>query len=114
MDATIENHKNQQAENEFVRRELWGQASSPKAKSDDEMRVTTLGDYHQTVTRQESSVGKVLLGLGMLAAGIGAPATAIILTQMQPEPETKVIKEVVEGESTAETIEVGEPVIISE
>lgn len=62
---------------------------------DDDMGHTVLGDYQHTIHQhyqapQQSQLGKLLLGAGLAAAGIGLPAAAYIATQAHQQTPTPV------------------------
>ena len=69
--TTQQNQMNQEAENAFVRKKAWECEGSPEGS--EEMQQTVLGDLQTTthITNQPSSIGKLLLGAGLLATGVG-------------------------------------------
>lgn len=72
--------KNREAEESYVRRKVWG--SSEESTGDEEMRQTVLGDYNITqIPQQSSSLGPLILGAGLLAAGAGLPIAAYLASQ---------------------------------
>lgn len=61
---------------------------------DDDMGHTVLGDYQHTIHQhyqapQQSQIGKVLIGAGLLAAGAGLPAAAYLYSQTPTLPPTQ-------------------------
>jgi predicted phage tail protein len=79
QDHQSETHKNMQAENQRIRKHVWGY-NEPQAS--DEMNQTILGDVtHPTpivIQGQQSSwVGKVLAGAALGAALFGIPAAGV-------------------------------------
>jgi len=98
-----ETEKNVQAENQRVRKELWGYDEPPAS---DEMNQTILGDVtHPTPIvingQQSSGVGKLLAGAAIGAAMLGIPAAGAIgyfASQMTAKP-TEAPVEPVESET---------------
>jgi hypothetical protein len=95
-----ETEKNIRAENQCVRRKLWGDESEQTGDSEGDMGHTVLGDYHSptpiVISGQQSSgsgFAKVLAGLaiGTLipTAGIGGFAISKILQGPTPKAETQ-------------------------
>ena len=87
-----ESEKNQAAENQRIRKELWGYDEPPVS---DEMNQTILGDVtHPTpiiVNRESSGLGKLLAGAALGASLLGVPAAGIggyLLSQAKQSPPT--------------------------
>jgi len=71
--------RNQEAENNYVRKKVWGDAEV--AKSEDDMGDTILGDVTTTHHHQApaaSGIGKALMGAVIAAGLIGIPAAGLI------------------------------------
>lgn len=89
-DHHSEQMKNIQAENQQNRAMLSGKQSS---QADEDMRQTVLGDYVTNVTHQvppASQIGKILLGVGLAAAGAGMPVAGWFIANAianRPVPE---------------------------
>jgi len=82
-----ESQKNMQAENQRIRKELWGYDEPPVS---DEMNQTILGDVtHPTPIvingQQSSGIGKVLAGLAIGALIPAAGLGGYLLNQSQPQ-----------------------------
>lgn len=78
--AASEQARNREAESAYVRRTAWGDNGKPTEGSDVNDTVlgdmTTVHNHHQAAPSQ---LGKILLGAGLLATGIGIPAGAWML-----------------------------------
>jgi hypothetical protein len=108
-----ETEKNIRAENQCIRKQLWGETSEPDG-SEGEMGHTVLGDYHSpqpiVIGNQSSGSGlaKVLAGLaiGTLipTAGIGGFAISKLLERPTPRSETPVDRP---KEFTDESLDIG-------
>lgn len=100
---SLQNHQqqtelNQQAENEHVRRSVWG-FKSPKCEGDDMQSQTILGDHHVThptpiiVNPPVPQSGGILKAAAILAAGAlipGAGAAGYLASQyLKPQQEAK-------------------------
>lgn len=73
--AAVDNAKNQEAESAHVRRSVW---NASDATEGGDVNDTVLGDMTTTHIHHAapSSLGKMLLGAGLIATGIGIPAGA--------------------------------------
>lgn len=78
--ASVDSSRNQEAESAAVRRTVWG-ANEVKATEGGDVNDTVLGDMTTTHIHHapSSQLGKILLGAGLLATGIGIPAGAWML-----------------------------------
>lgn len=79
--AAVDSSRNQEAESAAVRRTLWGSVESAGQGGGD-VNDTVLGDMttvHHHHQAAPSQLGKILLGAGLLATGIGVPAGAWML-----------------------------------
>lgn len=100
---SLQNHQqqtelNQRAENEHVRRSVWG-FEGPKCEGDDMQSQTILGDHHVThptpiiVNQPVPQSGGILKAAAILAAGAlipGAGAAGYLASQyLKPRTETK-------------------------
>lgn len=74
--AASEQSRNREAESAYVRRAVWGDNGKPTEGGD--VNDTVLGDMTTTHIHHAppSSLGKMLLGAGLIATGIGIPAGA--------------------------------------
>jgi hypothetical protein len=76
--AAVDSARNQEAESAAVRRTVWGSGESAAQEGGD-VNDTVLGDMttvHHHHQAAPSQLGKILLGAGLLATGIGVPAGA--------------------------------------
>lgn len=69
-----ETQKNREAESSFARRSLWGWKEKAKQGAK-KMRQTILGDH----IVNGSDFGKLAVGLGMMAMGVGLPAAGYLI-----------------------------------
>ncbi len=95
-----QSEKNQQAENEYVRKTIWGKAAE-KEDSDD-MQQTVLGDLTTNITNQ-SSLGKALVGLGLLATGIGGGIGSYLIADAIKNKPAPVIQKVEQQPTVKDT-----------
>lgn len=86
--AAVDNAKNQEAESAHVRRSVWDAADATEGG---DVNDTVLGDMTTTHIHHAppSSLGKILLGAGLLATGIGIPAGAWMIASGAKEATTK-------------------------
>lgn len=94
--AANEQSKNQEAESAHARRVAWG--SSEQAAGED-VGDTILGDVTTTHVHHQSppsQLGKLLLGAGLLATGVGVPIGAALVASGGKEVAEKVVERVVE------------------
>lgn len=86
--AAVDNAKNQEAESAHVRRSVWGDANAAEGG---DVNDTVLGDMTTTHIHHAapSSLGKMLLGAGLLATGIGIPAGAWMIASGAKESIVK-------------------------
>ena len=94
--ALEQSQRNQEAEANAVRTNVWGSDGGGGESEDDEMGdQIVLGDlktYNTTTPpsppKPESSLGKTLAGIGLAAAGIGAGAALPIAAYQLLKPDT--------------------------
>lgn len=110
-----ETEKNIRAENQCIRKKLWGETSEQTDDSEGDMGHTVLGDYHspQPIVisgQQSASTGltKLIAGLaiGTLipTAGIGGFAISKLLQDSTPKTETPAAQP---KEFTDESLDIG-------
>jgi hypothetical protein len=109
-----ETEKNIRAENQCVRRKLWGEDTEQTGDSEGDMGHTVLGDYHSPtpiVIGQQSSgssLGKLLaaVAIGTLipTAGIGGFAISKLLQSPVPQSPTPAVQP---KEFTDESLDIG-------
>jgi hypothetical protein len=104
QDHQSETQKNLQAENQRIRKELWGY--NEPAMSDDMHTQTILGDVNHpapiVIAGQQSGsgIGKVLAGLALGAMVPAAGVAGYMLSQQQtPKPEPPAAQQPVETET---------------
>lgn len=116
QDSQEELRKNREAESRWARKSIWGDSGDTAGGGDDDVRQTAAGNiethYHYEAPKKKSSglAKTALLSAGIAAAGASAgfgPAIIAALTSERVETKT----EVIEGESSSERLEIGEPII---
>lgn len=121
QDSQEELRKNREAESRWARKSLWGDSEEPKSGGDDDVRQTAAGNiethYHYEAPPEKKSSGlakTALLSAGIAAAGASAgfgPAIVAALTSDKVTERVETKTEVIEGESSSERLEIGEPII---
>lgn len=89
--AAVDSSLNQEAESSAVRRSVWG-SKEMTAQGAGDVNDTVLGDMttvHNHHQAAPSQLGKILLGAGLLATGIGIPVGAWMIASGAHDALTK-------------------------
>lgn len=112
--AAADSARNQEAESAAVRRTVWG-SQEAAAQGGNEVNDTVLGDMttvHHHHQQAPSQLGKILLGAGLMATGIGVPIGAAILASGVKEtvvpPVSVPVEKPVETTPERPTVNIGE------
>jgi hypothetical protein len=107
-DEQRSHRKNREAEEQHVRKHVWGYDDSESAEESEDVGHTIVGDIQQTppVVVTNSNPSAILVGALLAASAIGVPAAALIgysLAKEDPPPQ----RQSAEFDDTASQLKLG-------